>query len=183
MSGFAVVIPCIEEYRGLSKTKFRIIAGGFESSSNSRAAASTLKTALVSHLGASIPSIAFKTGMSELSYLKQTTESGLETAVDAIQQQTAVVFLDLFRRDKLQLESILESIPGTDSVKTPQDLPVRARHFANGGQDCETEFLKGAEAMMLKRNTAVENAKKTSFFDACAIAKLHSRCHTVAMCS
>ncbi|CAE6935767.1 PUB2 [Symbiodinium sp. KB8] len=152
-----------------------IIAGGFESSSNSRAAASTLKTALVSHLGASIPSIAFKTGMSELSYLKQTTESGLETAVDAIQQQTAVVFLDLFRRDKLQLESILESIPGTDSVKTPQDLPVRARHFANGGQDCETEFLKGAEAMMLKRNTAVENAKKTSFFDACAIAKLHSR--------
>ena len=117
------------------QTNFRIIAGGFESCGNSRAAAATLKTALVSHLGASIPSIAFKTGMSELSYLKQATESGLETAVNAIQQETSVVFLDLFRKDRVR----------------PQSTVDESRKINN------------------------------SFFDACLIAKLHSRCHAVAM--
>ncbi|CAE7782552.1 PUB2 [Symbiodinium sp. CCMP2592] len=136
-----------------------IIAGGFESSSNSRAAAATLKTALVSHLGATIPSVAFKTGMSDLSYLKQTTESGLETAVNAIQQQTSVVFLDLFHRNKLQLE----------------DLQIHRQDFANAGEDRDDAYLRRVEAGMLKRHTTQENAKKTSFFDACAIAKLHSR--------
>ena len=75
-----------------------IIVGGLETDSPVRgAAAASLKTALVSYLGSHLPSIAVKTGVSEHSSLQQEAESGLQVAVDALQNQTPVVFLDLIR--------------------------------------------------------------------------------------
>ncbi|CAE7689494.1 PUB2, partial [Symbiodinium sp. CCMP2456] len=153
-----------------------IIAGGL-GGSRSLAAAAALKTALVSHLGASVPSIAFKTGMSELSHLQQTTQSGLETAVNAIQQQTSVIFLDLFPRDKLRPHSIFQAA-GIENRKRPQqELPIRPHVvLAEAGQDRDEKFLEAAECIMRK---GIDPHDKHNFFEGCAIAKLHWRYRTV----
>ena len=116
--------------------------------------------------------------MSQMSHLQQTTESGLETAVNAIQQQTSVIFLDLFPRDKLRIGSIYQAIqselPERENLKKPrEELPIRPRGLAETGEDRDALFLKAAEIVM---NKGVDENDEHNFFEGCAIAKLHWRC-------